>query len=153
MAQVKNLQLKVTPVDHSRKKVSVSYEIEFESNEWKSECSFVEDVSLRRKDGSFYPDDHLWTVHMSCIKASRASINKHFEMIVSLDKVAQDDETVVLGEFIEEAIDQIYAEVLLTAYLPETMLDDEPTPAHFPEQILIDYIPYNVPAIPYSQLN
>ncbi len=116
MAYIRNLKLEISKVDNAKqRRVTVTYEVCFTDCETSAGSTFNEKVTLRGDDPVW--DDHLITLHGSCIRAQKGCIDRRFSRIVSTSVLDEDADTIIFG-WVISGRDEVYARVRLTPFEP-----------------------------------
>ncbi len=114
MATISKLKLEIKK-GSSVSDVTVSYELCFTQCERMAESVFIENVSLRGSD--FGPDDHLFTLGNTCIKATKACVPRKFSRKLK-NSVLNEDNTIF------NRGDEVYARVRITPFKPSSKKAD-----------------------------
>lgn len=109
MATISNVKLAIKK-GRGSSKVSLTYTLCFSGCELMDETTFVERVSLKGDDG-ILRDDHLTTLHNSCVKANKKCINRKIERTVANSTLNED------SSFFNRT-DEVYALIELTPFKP-----------------------------------
>ena len=119
MAIISNVQLKIdTNVINKKRKVTVTYNIQFNAQEESAGFLFEEKVSLRGDDPLY--DDDRGDLVTTFVKAAPGLIPRAFVRNVSQDRLDEDGDTIILGRRINAAKDELYAHVTLKPFAPKS---------------------------------
>ncbi len=120
MASISNVKLSIDKGGDTRgsskRRVRVSYTVNFSAIERDAGSVFRESVRLRGDDPVF--DDDLTTISSGHVKATSSSVTRNISVEVSRSRLDEDGDTVILGWVLDAARDEIYARVDLTPFVP-----------------------------------
>ncbi|MCP9766041.1 hypothetical protein [Lacihabitans soyangensis] len=118
MANISNVKLDISqvPGQPKQKKVTVSYQIRFNSAEELAGSVFKESVTIRGNDVG--PDQHLFRLKSLFVKAQPGVLNRSFSKNVHREKLDEDDDFGFFGVKISFQ-DEVYANVCLEPFNPQ----------------------------------
>lgn len=118
MAIVSNVKLTIDPIQNNkRRRVTVSYSLNFSPREEMAGTVFEEKVVLRGDDPLF--DDDRAVIAATFVKAVRGVVSRSFSQNVSQNRLDEDGDTIIFGVPIAALRDELYVRVTLLPFVPK----------------------------------
>lgn len=122
MATISNLQLAVDNI-HAQphlRRVKVTYQVHFNSAERMANSVFREKVTLHGDDAGT-ADALLHTVRNDYIQATQNPVLRNIEISIARQTLDEDPDTMIGGMPVGDYLDEIYARVSLSPFVPPTV--------------------------------